>query len=212
MEFVGFTDEDFAVFEVPGLEARMDALKRTLRPKLEQLGRDFAAFLSDLLEEPMYAHVAKHARRTVNPPEDSWVAFAADRRGYKKHPHFQIGVWRTHAFATFGLISESPHRARFAAQLRAHAAEVVAAIPGHFVWIPDHTDPHAIPAATVDEAGLLRLADRLDTRQGELLAGVTFARAQTVAMGPAAFADAVKEAFRALKPLYPLIQTEVFQA
>lgn len=212
MEFVGFTDEDFAVFEVPGLAARMDALKRTLRPKLEQLGRDFTAFLTELLGEPMYAHVAKHARRTVNPPEDSWVAFAADRRGYKKHPHFQIGLWRTHAFATFGLISESPQRAHFAAQLRAHAAEVVAAVPGHFVWIPDHADPDAIPAISVDETALLRLADRLDTRQGELLAGVTFPRAQAVAMEPAAFEDAVKEAFRALKPLYRLTQTEVFQA
>jgi uncharacterized protein YktB (UPF0637 family) len=38
--------------------------------------------------------VARHARRTVNPPDDTWVAFAPDRRGYKKHCHFKVAVSR----------------------------------------------------------------------------------------------------------------------
>ena len=37
-------------------------------------------------------HVAKHARRSVNPPIDTWVAFAPNKRGYKMLPHFQIGL------------------------------------------------------------------------------------------------------------------------
>ena len=41
-----------------------------------------------------FAHVAKHMRRTVNPPDDTWVAFAADKRGYKKHCHFKVAISR----------------------------------------------------------------------------------------------------------------------
>ena len=36
-----------------------------------------------------YPHVAKHARRSVNPPKDTWVAFATSKRGYKMLPHFK---------------------------------------------------------------------------------------------------------------------------
>src|SRR5262249_60114105 len=40
------------------------------------------------------AKVPTHPRRTVNPPDDTWVAFALDKRGYKKHCHFKIAVSR----------------------------------------------------------------------------------------------------------------------
>ena len=88
MEFVGFQTSDFEVFEVPGFDERMNAVKTQLRPKFEQLGQDLTPRLTEVLCIPMFAHVAKHARRTVNPPKDTWVAFSADKRGYKKTPSF----------------------------------------------------------------------------------------------------------------------------
>ncbi|MBX5435724.1 MAG: DUF1054 domain-containing protein [Alicyclobacillaceae bacterium] len=204
MEFVGLTDADFAVFEVPGLAARMDVLKVRLRPKLEQLGRDLVPYLTDLVGCPMYAHVAKHARRTVNPPDDSWVAFCPDRRGYKKHPHFQIGLWRTHAFAAFGLIYESPARGAYAARLKERAGDVLRWLPPDYVWMPNHMDPTAIPTADLDETSFLELVDRLAGRHGELLAGITIPRGQAAAMPPAEFEERVKECFATLQPLVRL--------
>src|SRR5690606_10184335 len=96
--FNGFTQEDFDVFAIEGLEARMNGIKQQIRPKLEWLGQYFAPTLTMATGEEMFAHVAKHARRTINPPNDTWVAWANDKRGYKKHPHFQIGLWGTHLF------------------------------------------------------------------------------------------------------------------
>ncbi|MCL6548744.1 MAG: DUF1054 domain-containing protein [Alicyclobacillus sp.] len=209
MEFVGFEDADFQVFEVPGLEARMQALKAQLRPKFEQLGRDFVPFLSDLFGHPMFAHVAKHARRTVNPPDDSWVAFCHDRRGYKKHPHFQIGAWRTHAFATFGLIEESPERAAYAARLKEHAGEVLRRIPPDYVWVPNHMDPAAIPHADLDEEEFIGLVDKLTRRQGELLVGIRIPRDQAAGMPPEVFERLVQQCYATLKPLYQLALPEV---
>lgn len=102
-----FTEEDFNTFTIEGLDARMEVLKETVRPKLTALGEHFAPTLSALTGDEMFPHVAKHARRSVNPPADSWVAFANSKRGYKKLPHFQIGLWETHVFVWFAIIYES---------------------------------------------------------------------------------------------------------
>ena len=210
MEFVGFAQADFEVFSVPGLEPRMEALKANLRPKLVQLGQDFEQTLTELTGRPMYAHVAKHARRTVNPPNDSWVAFGHDKRGYKKHPHFQIGAWETHAFATFGLIYESLQRRAFAQQLIHHASDVIARIPDWYVWIPDHTNPLALSAREVDERKLVELANRLaQTRQGELLTGIQIPQEKAVQMTAQEFELAVTDCFQVLLPLYHMALTEV---
>jgi uncharacterized protein YktB (UPF0637 family) len=210
LDFQGFTKQDFEVFEVPGLELRMEALKSSLRPKLEQLGRDISEFLSNELHQPVYPHVARHARRTVNPPNDSWVAFCHDKRGYKKHPHFQIGTWQTHAFATFGMIYESPYRTAYAEQLKTHAHEVLSTIPKNYVWIPNHMDPNVIPASEVTPAKLKELANRLaGSRQGELLVGLKIEKEEAVRMSAEAFEDVVKTCFSSLQPLYQLSMNEV---
>lgn len=212
MEFVGLQAEDFEVFEVPGLENRMLALKSYLRPKLEQLGQDIGAYLSNLLNVPMYAHVAKHARRTVNPPNDSWVAFCPDKRGYKKYPHFQIGAWQTHAFATFGLIYESAYRVQYAHQLEQNATEVLAQIPAEYVWIPNHMDPNVIPASEVDEQRLRELANRLvHQRQGELLVGMQMNKKEAIHLSAEQFIYKIEECFKTLLPLYHMAYSEVLQ-
>lgn len=80
MNNLRFTEEDFHTFTIEGLDARMDVLKETVRPKLQGLGEHFAPVLSALAGDDMFVHVAKHARRSVNPPDDSWVAFANNKR------------------------------------------------------------------------------------------------------------------------------------
>ncbi|NDI33538.1 DUF1054 family protein [Chengkuizengella sediminis] len=72
MSFQGFTKEDFNVFTIDSLEPRMEALITHVRPKLEWLGAEIAPYLSAVTGEEMFPHVAKHARRTVNPPNDTW--------------------------------------------------------------------------------------------------------------------------------------------
>jgi len=81
MAFPGFTASDFKVFDIAGFKPRMDAIRSRIRPKLEAAGRDLLADVARVGGAPAFAHVAKHARRTVNPPGDTWVAFAGDKRG-----------------------------------------------------------------------------------------------------------------------------------
>ena len=87
-----FSQEDLAVFTIPGFEERMQAIREGIHPKLKALGDEIVEPLAQKAGEPLFPHVAKHARRSVNPPEDTWVAFGPEKRGYKKYPYVGVAV------------------------------------------------------------------------------------------------------------------------
>lgn len=205
--FTGFEEADFDVFSIEGLEPRMNAIKERIRPKLEELGRQFTAFLTPLAGDEMFAHVAKHARRTVNPPNDTWVAFSANARGYKQHPHFQIGLWRSHAFVTFGYIYEATGKAAYGSYLEREAGDLAREIPADFVYIPDHMNPECVSAAEVDAEQIRAYGQRLQNLKGaELLIGRRLLRDEVIALSGDAFCDTVEKTFTTLAPLYRAVQ------
>lgn len=207
MEFQGFTQEDFDVFLIEGLDERMDALKSTIRPKLESLGEYYAPFLAAAAGDEMYVHVAKHARRTVNPPKDTWVAFANNPRGYKMMPHFQIGLWHTHLFIWFAVIYEAPQKQEIGERLAKKAAKIAKEIPKDFVWSVDHTKPETISHNQLKKNDLLALFDRLQTiKKAELLCGYTIDREQVIQMGRDGLLQQINEVFERVAPLYKLAQ------
>ncbi|WP_251516102.1 MULTISPECIES: YktB family protein [Staphylococcus] len=106
-----FKPNDFKSFEVEGLNERMEALDKHVRPQLNELGTYFAEYLETTTGETFYPHVAKHARRSVNPPVDTWVAFSTNNRGYKMQPHFQIGLFRDQLFVMYGVMHEAKNKA-----------------------------------------------------------------------------------------------------
>ena len=89
-----FSQADLEIFAIPEFEERMGAIREQIHPKLKALGEELAEPLGHKVGEPLYPHVAKHARRTVNPPDDTWVAFGPEKRGYKKYPYLGVAVSR----------------------------------------------------------------------------------------------------------------------
>ncbi|HBQ95840.1 MAG TPA: DUF1054 domain-containing protein [Sulfobacillus sp.] len=100
-QFTGFTQDDFNVFAIPEFHDRMSALRTRIRPKLAMIGDDLAPKLSDFLHHKIYPHTASHARRRVNPPDDTWVSFSRNQRGYKRFAHFEIGITLDYVFVRF---------------------------------------------------------------------------------------------------------------
>src|SRR2546430_16998622 len=82
-----FSAAEFQVFALEGFKPRMEAIRSRVRPRLEALGRGLSPDVARATRAEAFAHVAKHARRTVNPPDDTWVAFPPDRRASKTHCH-----------------------------------------------------------------------------------------------------------------------------
>ena len=207
MSSLRFTEEDFRTFTIEGLDARMSALKETVRPKLEGLGGHFAPVLSALTGDEMFVHVAKHARRSVNPPDDSWVAFANNKRGYKKLPHFQIGLWETHVFVWFALIYESPLKQEYGQLFKKHLPDIESNIPSRFVWSADHTKPGVIRQSKMDDKELENLFERLvNVKKAEALCGIQLAKDEVLQMSEEAFLSEIEAAFEKLAFLYRLTQ------
>ncbi|PLR97435.1 YktB family protein [Bacillus sp. T33-2] len=205
MSFTGFTNKDFDVFKIEGLDERMDALKLNIRPKLEQLGQLFAPSLSAGSGDEMFSHVAKHARRTINPPKDTWVAFAANSRGYKMLPHFQIGLWESHLFIWFAVIYEAPNKEEFGQKLDANLHNIYNEIPEDFYWSADHTKPDVIRHGSLTVEELHSLFNRLQTvKKAEILCGYVIPREEAVQMSPEKLINKIEVVFKELLPLYKL--------
>lgn len=202
---VQWTNEDFNVFQINGLEERMDALTIIIRPKFQQLGDLYSTYFSTQTGDEFFAHVAKHARRTVNPPKDSWVAFAPYKRGYKALPHFQIGLWGTHLFIVAAIIYEAPQKQQMAERLL-NNLELFDTLPDNFIISGDHMSPEAISLGEAREEKLEQLIVRLrDVKKGEFLIGRHIAAEDAVTISSEQFLKLTEETFDALLPIYSII-------
>jgi uncharacterized protein YktB (UPF0637 family) len=71
-------------------------------------------------KKEMFAFTAKHMRRTVNPPDETWVAFGPNSRGYKAYVYFAFVVGRNGAQARVVMKTESNTRPAFGENLLAN--------------------------------------------------------------------------------------------
>jgi uncharacterized protein YktB (UPF0637 family) len=206
--FPGFTAGDFKVFDIPGFKPRMDAIKTRIRPKLEAAGRDLLPDVTRIGGAEAFSHVARHARRTVNPPDDTWVAFANDKRGYKKHCHFKLAVSRGAVRFLFEAGPEHADKKRWAAAWKRHAPQLVPVLrrAQHLAWFKnEHDETPAAVLADLSGDEVARLAEELmRTRDGQLVLGRTVAAAEAARWASRDYARAARETFHLLAPLYRL--------
>ena len=202
MSNVQWTTEDFHVFRINGLDERMGALSQIVRPKFQTLGEVFSAYFSANTGEEFFPHIAKHARRTVNPPKDSWVAFAPYKRGYKSLPHFQIGLWESHLFIVLAIIYEAPQKREMAERLLAHQ-DAFDQLSEDFVISGDHMSPSAVPLREARDEQLKQLLERLrDVKKGEFLVGRHIPAKEAIKLSSDEFMQLAEETFDNLLPIY----------
>ncbi|SFX27582.1 Uncharacterized protein YktB, UPF0637 family [Thermoactinomyces sp. DSM 45891] len=197
-----FTESDFSVFQIPGLENRMEALQKTIRPKFEAFGQIMAQNLTAQLGDEVFVHIAKHARRTVNPPDETWVAWATNKRGYKAHPHFQLGLCGTHLFAWFALIYECDKKQPFARKLQDHL-QIWKQIPKSFYVSEDHTKQDIIPVQEITNVRIVEILDRLSkVKKAEFLCGLVIPAEEVATLSGEQLLGRLEETFEKLIPLY----------
>jgi uncharacterized protein YktB (UPF0637 family) len=201
MDIQGFQIEDFNVFNIEGLEKRMHAIQDKIQPKFKQIGDILVDDVSAMVGSEMHLHIARHARRTVNPPNDTWLAFAGNKRGYKKHPHFQIGLWDDHLFIWLAFIYELPNKEVIAKKFMEHQ-ERIKALPKDFVISLDHMQKHATPLSEIDlQAALQRFRD---VKKAEFLIGKQLSPADPIVQDGNALYHYIKGTYEKLIPLYRL--------
>jgi uncharacterized protein YktB (UPF0637 family) len=203
-----FGSADFKVFDVKGFQPRMQEIRARVRPKLEALGHSLGPAIQKTTGEPTFAHVAKHARRTVNPPDDTWVAFGADQRGYKKQPHFKVAVSRNCVRFLFEIGPEHADKKRWAAAWKKNApklAPVLRRVRGLAWFKNEHDEEPAAPLSDLSAEALADLGDEIvRIRDGQLVIGRAVPAAEAARWTEAQYREGALATFRALAPLYRL--------
>jgi len=208
MAAAAFNAGDFKVFDVTGVKLRMSEIRGRIRPKLEAIGHSLAPAVGRATGGPAFAHVAKHARRTVNPPDDTWVAFCPDMRGYKKHTHFKVAVSRHCVRFLFEVGPEHAEKRKWAGAWERSAGKltpVLRRVRGLAWFKNEHDEAPASPLADLTPDQLGALADELvRTRHGQLVLGRVVPADEAARWTEAQYRTAALETFRALAPLYRL--------
>ncbi|MFF2093537.1 DUF1054 domain-containing protein [Paenibacillus sp. NPDC058174] len=206
--FHGFEQADFDVFHIEGLEERMAAIQDRIRPKFQIIGEELTQELALHAGNEMFLHIAKHARRTVNPPKDTWMSICDNKRGYKAHPHFQLGLFDDHLFLWLALIYEVPNKKNIAATYLNQLDDVIAAVPKSFEISLDHMKKESTPVASMSRDDWSKALVRFrDVQKAELLIGRHIPVGDPLLSDGKALLQAASSTFETLMPLYRLARS-----
>lgn len=205
MTFNGFTKHDFEIFKIDTLAGRMEAIQTNIQPKFKQIGEGLLDDVSAMIGSEMHLHIARHLRRKVNPPNDTWLAIAGNKRGYKKHPHFQVGLWDDRVFIWLAFIYELPEKERIAARFIEETDFIRDSVPSDFYISLDHMKKDATTLGDIDlDAALQRFHN---VKKAEFLIGKVILADDPILTDGAAFMKLVKETYDRLIPIYRLAYT-----
>jgi uncharacterized protein YktB (UPF0637 family) len=204
MANIGFTREDFEVFGIPTFPERMQGIKERVQPKLTALGDDLQPALKTLVKSEVFPHVAKHMRRTVNPPPETWVAFGPSARGYKKYGYFGVVVSRGGLHTRIVVKDEAPDRTHMAKVLIDRADALAKVFAEHTVARYDRWNYAGLPELTKPTAEFWQgVAEVLGKKTGGLDVGVGWPVERAVKLTT----RQVAEAFASLLPLYEITRS-----
>lgn len=201
----GFDRADFDVFRLEGLEQRMTGIQTLIQPKFRAIGDRLAEELSLRTGREMFLHIAKHARRTVNAPKDTWLSICDNKRGYKAHPHFQLGLFDDHLFIWLALIYEVPSKKSIAAAYLDGIDDVIDTVPADFKLSLDHMKKEAADISSMDkEAWQTALVRFRDVQKAELLIGRHVAADDPLLQDGEGLTSYALSTYETLLPLYEL--------
>jgi uncharacterized protein YktB (UPF0637 family) len=205
-QFEGFEPADFEVFEAPDFSQRMPRLKARITPKLKLVAAALNERMTETLGEVVYPHVALHLRRSVNPPVETWAAFARNARAYKPYVHLRAAISADRVRVLVFVEDYADEKETFAINL-ARNASALAAIFAHNPTIHayDMLDAEGKPrhGRTLDARTIRAFAERMKRVKGQHARfGIAFASTHPVVANGPELLDAVVEAARQLRPLY----------
>ncbi|UUV98521.1 DUF1054 domain-containing protein [Vagococcus luciliae] len=163
-----FNEACFEVFNIEGLDNRMIGVREKIQPVFQSIDEKVVEELEPLLGEKLPIHIAQHRRRTTNAPDFTWSAMGGNKRGYKKFPHFQLGITPEYVVIWLSFI-DNPQNEVLMAQTCLDHLEWFESLPNDFVVNTDHTknNYHALEKEQV----IKDLTRWRDVKKGEFQIG-----------------------------------------
>jgi uncharacterized protein YktB (UPF0637 family) len=199
---LGFTPADFAVFGIAGFSARMQEIDARVSPRLARLAGELAPELARRVDRELYPHIARHARRTVDPPPETWAAFGPSPSGYRRRGYLALCVSGAGLHARIVVKPEAGGRSAMARELAKNAVELARSLRGTRVARYEKWDFGALPAAAVaDETFFASLAKELAKKTGGIEVGFGWNVRDATRLDRAELLDAYRE----LAPIYRIV-------
>lgn len=204
MSTLGFKARDFEVFAVEGFGARMELIFQHVRPRLVKLGIELAPELSRKLHLEFFPHVAKYARRTVNPPAETWAAFGPSPKGYKRYGYLALCISAAGLHARAVVKTEADHRPEMGVAIKTKGAELAKSFRGTKIAHYEKWNFRNLPNATVVEPAFFEdIADAFGKKTGALDVGFGWKVRDAIHLERAE----LLEAFVELAPLYRVLRS-----
>ncbi len=196
-----FTEKEFEVFSISGLEARMAAIRQQIQPHFKELDEYFVHQLEPALGTVLPIHIAQHRRRTTHAPESTWSAMGGDHRGYKKYPHFQLGINGAYISMWLSLI-DNPQNEKEIANTFLKNSKKITTLGPDFVISLDHTVSKVTFLKEMNlEKALIRFRD---VKKGELQIGRVLYKDNPLLQDAQKSRQYMLETYEKLAPLYLL--------
>ena len=201
---LGFTAVDFEVFSVDDFSERMQQIYAHVRPKLIRLGDELAPEIARRLHMEFFPHVAKHARRTVNPPSETWAAFGPSPKGYTRFGFLGLYISGAGIHARAVVKSEADMRPEMGRLLKARGAQLAKGFNGTRIARYDKWDFHQMPEEAAADADFFSaLGQSLEKKSGGIDVGFGWKAREAMRLDR----QEVVDAFRELEPLYRMLRT-----
>lgn len=163
-----FQTKHFEVFEQTEVDVTLHQIRRYIQPVLRKYGLKIH---QQVIEKTVFhqipIHVAKHIRRKVTLPFNTWVAIGGDGRGYKKFCHLQLGINRQYVFLVVALIDHPPYETEIM-QAWMKKSDIIQGLPEDFVFIGDHTDYPWLPMSEMSLQAINRRS-QVDVKQDSMI-------------------------------------------
>jgi len=201
---LGFSHRDFRVFEIEGFSARMEQIGARVRPRLARLGAELAPGLARKLHLEFFPHVAKHMRRTVNPPAETWAAWGPSPKGYKRFAYLALCISSLGLHARVVVKPEADHRIEMARRIGEKSAALAKSLRGTKIARYDRWDFAAMPEARpAGEEFLDAMRAALGKKSGQIDAGFGWPVREAVRIDRAEVIDAFGE----LESVYRILRS-----
>lgn len=194
-----FNKSDFNIFKVNTLEGRMHAIRETIQPTFQELGEYFVQYFEETINKKIPYHIAQHKRRTVNPTESTWIGIGGNKRGYKKFPHFQIGINESHIFIWLALIDNPVDELNMLNYIENHSDKIVQ-LSNDFILSGDHTVATVKPCTSDNLTTILSRAKKV--KKAEFLIGRIISYNSSLLKNPIEQKQFIKDTIEYLLPLY----------
>jgi uncharacterized protein YktB (UPF0637 family) len=200
---LGFTPVDFGVFKIEGFNDRMQKIYQHVRPKLIRLGDELAPELARRLHMEFFPHVARHARRTVNPPPETWAAFGPSPKGYKRYGYLALCISSAGLHVRAVVKAEADKRPEMSRAIKARTEQLIKDFKGTKIARYDKWDFSSLPPAEAADSELFSsLAETLSKKTGGIDLGFRWNVKDALKLDRAEMFDAMRE----LEPLYRILR------